>query len=321
MKKKQKILIVRFSSIGDIILTTPLVRCLKLQLNATVHYLTKEKYSNLLIRNQNIDKLILLNENLTSDLKKENYDLVVDLHNNIRSYKIKKSINALTYTISKNTFKRYLLIYFGINLLNNHIVDRYFNTVKKINVINDDKGIDYDIDAKNDINFNINQQYITWCIGGSYIQKRLSIKQIVEVIKKIDLPIVLLGGDEERSSALEIINQINSDKIYNFCGESTIDQSAYLIKNSKLFLTNDTGLMHIATSFAVPIIAFWGCTKPTLGFSAYRPKAKVYDIISDISDIPCSKHGSYCRFSKTGCIKKISSNEIYNEVVKEIKIN
>ena len=179
MKKKQKILIIRFSSIGDIILTTPLVRCLKLQLNATVHYLTKEKYSNLLIRNQNIDKLILLNENLTSDLKKENYDLVVDLHNNIRSYKIKKSINVLTHTISKNTFKRYLLIYFGINLLNNHIIDRYFNTVKKINVINDDKGIDYDIDAKKDINFNINQQYITWCMEVPIFKKDFLLNKLL----------------------------------------------------------------------------------------------------------------------------------------------
>ena len=158
MFKKPKILVIRFSSIGDIILTTPVIRCLKLQIDAEIDFLTKSSYKDVIISNSNIREVFILGKpSKTIDvLRLKDYDFVIDLQNNFLSLKIRLALKVKSYTFSKNNFKRYLLIYFGINLLNDHIVDRYFKAVKRLNVYNDNKGIDYFISSNaSKIDFNI----------------------------------------------------------------------------------------------------------------------------------------------------------------------
>ena len=318
MSKKLKILVIRFSSIGDIILTTPVIRCIKQQINAEIDYLTKKEYVGLLNTNPNIKKTVAFNYNLSQiieSLKEERYDIIIDLQNNLRSSRIKWNLKVKSYTVSKQTIKRQLLIYFGINLLKNHVVDRYFKTVEKLNIHNDNNGLDYFIDSTSKINYNINQDYVAWSIGGNYVQKRLSVKQIQTVINRLDLPVILLGGNNERVIGDEIVSKIKSNDVVNFCGRLSIDESAYLIKHSQLLLTNDTGMMHIGTCFDIPLISFWGCTKPSLGFSPYIAKNTSIELLSKQSQYPCSRHGSSCKFSKEGCIKTISTQEIYDNVI------
>ena len=320
MLEKPKILVLRFSSIGDIVLTTPVIRCLKLQLDAEIDFLTKCEYKDLIILNPNINEVLTLsNLSKTIDiLRRKDYDFVIDLQKNILSLKIRLALRVKSYTFSKNNFKRYLLIYFGINLLNDHIVDRYFKAVKKLNVYNDNNGIDY-FTNKTNIDFNVEQDYICWCLSGSYENKRLSIKQIKNIISKLHIPVLLIGGQAEKDSSDRIINSIESKNVFNLCGETTINESAFFIKKSKLFLTNDTGMMHIASAFSMPIISFWGCTKPSLGFSAYLPNNKSKNIISNLSERPCSKHGSYCRVQSEGCIKEIDENVIVEAIESLLK--
>ena len=116
----QKILIIRLSSIGDIVLTSPVVRCVKLQTNAEIHFLTKAKYAPILVSNPYIDKIITLEENLKETikvLKNERYNYIIDLHYNLRSFLIKMQLGLMHYTIKKENWKKYLLIYFRVNLL------------------------------------------------------------------------------------------------------------------------------------------------------------------------------------------------------------
>ena len=86
-----------------------------------------------------------------------------------------------------------------------------------------------------------------------------------------------------------------------------------------MLLTNDTGMMHIASAFSIPIISFWGCTKPSLGFFPYFPHKKSQQIISPVSKKPCSKHGKYCKSRPQGCVKDILAETIYKAVMKLIK--
>ena len=316
MQKQLKILFIRFSSIGDIILTTPIVRCVKLQVDAQVHFLTKKKYNSLIENNKYIDKIYLLDntKTISSQLEKEGYDYIIDLHNNLRSNYIKFKLSVKSFSVSKNILERYLLINFGINRLNNHVVNRYFKTVNFLNIKNDNLGLDYFVKDEKKINYDYKKDYLSWCIGGTYEQKKLSINQIKDVIDKVALPIVLLAGDNEKAYANEIIRISKNKNITNFCGKLSINESAYLIKHSKLFLTNDTGMMHIASSLDIPIISFWGCTKPSLGFYAYQPKKSIINMESIKSKRPCSRHGSSCRYKKEGCIKTIPSNEILENI-------
>ena len=323
MSKKLKILVIRFSSIGDIILTTPILRCLKNQLNADIDFLTNSLYQELLLTNTNISDVFGLSKNTTQIidiLRSKEYDIVIDLQNNFKSLKIRLALGVHSFVLDKGTLKRYLLIYLGIDLLNNHIVDRYFKTISSLKVSNDGKGIDYPLSENTTAKFNFKQDYIAWCIGGTYEQKKLSLAQISYVISKIKIPVVFLGGgNEKKISSLLYERNINSKNIYDFCGETNIKESAYLMQNSKLVLTNDTGMMHIASAFDIPIVSFWGCTKPSLGFYPYMPNKESVNIIVNSSKRPCSKHGKYCRSTVNGCIKEIDSKIIYNTIVKLIK--
>ena len=245
--------------------------------------------------------------------------VVVDLQNNLRSWKIRTKINARSVTFNKQSFKRYLLIYFGIDLLKNHVVDRYFETVAKLNVVNDNHGLDFNVSKSVILDFDSSQNYITWCVGGSYHPKKLSAKQITEVVSKLQVPVVLLGGENDLEIAEYIINNTNFKLAHNFCGKLSIQESAYLIKQSKLLLTNDTGMMHIASALKMPIISFWGCTKPSLGFTPYKADSSSIQIISKKSNRPCSKHGKYCKFGQNGCIEEIDTKEIHDAVLSLLK--
>ena len=322
MPKKLKILVIRLSSIGDIILSTPVIRCLKTQLNAEIDFLTKNKYKKLLSSNPYINQICTLekdNKVTLEIIRNKQYNFVIDLQNNLRSLRLRSVLSVKSYVYQKNIFKMYVLLYLGVNLFNNHIVDRYFKSVLKLNVYNDNKGVDYNINKPLRVDFNIDQDYICWCIGGSYEQKKLSYSQIAHVVSKLKIPVLLLGGEKEKILSTEIIYHCNSTNVYDFCGKTSIEESAYLIQESKLVLTNDTGMMHIASAFDNPIISFWGCTKPSLGFSPYLPNKKSENIITKSSKIPCSKHGQNCRFSSDGCVKDISPQLIYNTILRLLK--
>ena len=321
MSHSLKVLVVRFSSIGDIVLTSPIVRALKKQKNAQIHFLTKSQYSSIVVNNLYIDKVITINKSINEvkeDLMKENYDYVIDLHNNIRSHGL-SFLNIPIKRYSKSNFKKLIYMYTGKNFLNNeHVVDRYFKATSFLDLNNDNKGLDFFINKKDEVDFDINQKFISWCIGASKEQKKLAVDQICYVADKLNLPIVLLGGMEELNKANQIINQCSRNKIYNYCGNISINQSAYLIKHSQFLLSNDTGLMHIGAALNKKIISFWGCTKPDLGFYPYTKKSNSLMIISELSKRQCSKHGSSCRFTFDGCVKKINPKEILEKVTQFI---
>ena len=321
MSTSLKILVVRFSSIGDIVLTSPVLRILKSQKNIEVHFLTKDEYTSILENNPYIDKIHVIKNSVAEvkdQLFKEKFDYIIDLHNNLRS-QLLRSLKVPIKRYSKSNFKKFLYMFFGINLLNNkHIVDRYVDVLSFLNLKNDDKGLDYFLPKGSLVDYDVKQKYITWCIGASKIQKQLSVSQIATIANKLDLPIILLGGKEQKEHGDKIIQISNKARILNFCGEVSINQSAYLIKHSQYLFTNDTGLMHIAAAFQKKIISFWGCTKPDLGFYPYIEESKSLMIVSKNSKRQCSKHGGSCKFSDDGCVKMIDSEKILKRITEFI---
>ncbi|MAZ58321.1 MAG: glycosyl transferase [Flavobacteriales bacterium] len=316
----KKILIIRFSSIGDIVLTSPIIRCIKLQTDVELHFLTKKEYSIILESNPYIDKLVFFNTlKLTlKALRLEDYDIIIDLQNNMRSFWLKLNLRATALSVCKGNWAKFFYINFGINYLKDHVVDRYFKTVKNINVVNDCQGLEYFLGSNINIDFDVQKRFIAWSIGGTYEQKTLSKEQIIEVCNNLSIPIVLLGGDNEKAIGSQIIKESINKSIVNFCGHLSLDESAYLIQKSCLVLTNDTGLMHIAACFKKIIISFWGCTKPPLGFSPYITDEQSVQIVFQPLSRACSKHGSSCRLTEKGCVKNISANQILEVLHKSI---
>lgn len=316
----KKILIIRFSSIGDIVLTTPVVRCLKQQLpDVEVHYLTKGAFKGIVEHNPHITKVHSIEKNVNeviAELKSQSFDFVIDLHNNIRSLQVKTALGKPSSTFKKLNFKKWLLVNFKINRMpNQHVVDRYMQTLEKLGVKNDLKGLDYFIPEKDEVNIETfpkthQAEYIGFVIGAKHATKQLPVEKIIGICKKINQPIVLLGGKEDIDNAV-LIEKAVGTTIYNACGKFNLNQSASIIKQATKIITHDTGLMHIAAAFKKEIISVWGNTVPALGFSPYLP-ATTSEIVEvkNLSCRPCSKIGyKKCPKGHFKCMMLIDEKE------------
>ncbi len=318
-----KILIIRFSSIGDIVLTTPIIRCLKKQIpDAEIHFLTKEIFANLLINNPYINKVHLLKNSFSetiSQLKHENFNYIIDLHNNIRSFRVKLNLRKKSSSFHKLNFRKWLLVQFKINLMPDiHIVDRYFNTCNYFNIKNDYQGLDFFIPedeyvSKTQLPKNFHKSFGVLVIGGKHFTKQIPDNLLIELCKSTKIPLVLLGGKEDRIKAENIRKEAENSDIFNACGIFSINQSASIIEQSKIVITPDTGLMHIASAFNKKIISVWGNTVPEFGMYPYLPQSEKAEIIElkDLNCRPCSKIGfDKCPKNHFYCMNKIDTSLI-----------
>jgi len=313
-----KFLIIRFSSIGDIVLTTPVVRCLKQQVEgAEVHYLTKKNFSAIIENNPYVNKMHLLDNNpeeIINDLKKENFDYIIDLHNNLRTLKVKRALKKIpSFSFNKLNIEKWLLTALKINIMPKmHIVDRYLATVKTFGVKNDGKGLDYFIPEKDavpdtDIPAAQSLGYIGIVIGAAHNTKKLPLHKLKELCKNLEYPIILLGGSEDKKAGDEIA-VADPVKIYNSSGKFNLNESADLVRRAKLIITHDTGLMHIAAAFKKPVISIWGNTVPAFGMTPYYGKKMAANDLFEINGLwcrPCSKIGyNKCPLGHFKCMEK-----------------
>lgn len=319
-----KFLIIRFSSIGDIILTTPVIRNLRKKFpEATIHYLTKEKFATIVESNPYLDKVILLKDELsqtTEEIKSEDYDYIIDLHHNLRTMRIKNALPSVAfYSFNKLNIQKWIYTNFKINLLpQKHIVDRYMQTVEKLGVTNDELGLDYFIPEKDkikegDIPFSHTHGYVAIVIGAAHNTKKLPVKKLQELVQNINFPIILLGGKEDFSNG-EKIAEADNVKIYNACGKFSLNESADIIRNSNLVISPDTGLMHIAAAFKKNILSVWGNTVPSFGMFPYQTQHEIFQV-NKLWCRPCSKTGfAKCPLGHFKCMNKQSMDAIVSSV-------
>lgn len=323
-----KILVIRFSSIGDIVLTTPVLRGLKeyMEGNIEIHYLTKKQYRVIVENNPNINKVYTIEKStneVVNDLKKEGYDYIVDLHKNLRSKRVIKALKVLSFTFNKLNYKKWLLTRFKINKLPQiHIVDRYLEAVKALGVEQDQKGLEYYIPSKDEISLselpsNFHSGFIGFAIGAQHFTKRLPEHKIIEICEKLNYPVVLLGGKEDIDVANNVSEKIG-EKIFNACGKYNLNQSASLVKQANKLITHDTGLMHIAAALGTSIVSVWGNTVPDFGMYPYYPShPKKYSIVENknLSCRPCSKIGyDKCPKGHFKCMEEIEIEKIIANV-------
>lgn len=324
LHQRKKILIVRFSSIGDIVLTTPVVRCLKLQTGAEIHFLTKRSYQSVIQSNPYIDKVWTIEKSVSEigeALKNENFDLIVDLHKNLRTLHLRWILKVKTLAFDKLNFQKWLMVNFKINRLpKKHIVDRNLETVKSLGIKNDGKGLDYFIPEKDKVDLaTFGEQFKTrndklvfaFAIGAAHATKRLPTEKIIEICKKTNKTVILLGGKEDAKNGEKIAQQ-SGNHVVNLCGKLNLNQSASVLQQADKVISHDTGLMHIAAAFQKEIISVWGNTIPEFGMYPYvdEMKFKILEV-KGLSCRPCSKIGhEKCPKGHFDCMNKISSTTL-----------
>lgn len=293
-----KILIIRLSSIGDIVLTTPVIRCIKQQIKgAEVHFLTKASFESVLRSNPYIDQLHLFRGDLnatTRELKAEHFDYVIDLHKNLRTLRMKMRLGVKSSSFDKLNIEKWLLVNFKIDKMPAvHIVDRYLAAAAPLGVQNDGKGLDYFLEKEHDLSSLLppsHQKYTGFVIGGQHATKRLPQEKIIAACKLVNAPIVLLGGKEDAARAEEICRG-TGEYVFNGCGKFNLDQSAFLVKMADTIVTHDTGLMHIAAAFNKRIVSIWGNTVPEFGMYPYKADHQKIIEVKGLPCRPCSKIG------------------------------
>ncbi len=280
------------------------MRCLKEQLpNSEIHFFTKSAFRSVVEHNPNIDKLIAIKSSIkevTAELKKENYDHIVDLHNNLRTRSLAMRLRRPTSRFPKLNWKKWLLVKFKKKAMPDvHVVDRYFEAVKQLGVKSDGKRGDFFIPESECVDVSAMYElemgdYVAVVIGAKFGTKQLPLLKLLELIEKIEEPIVLVGGPEDRAFGEEILRKAHRTKLFNTCGSHSILGSASILKQSRVVVSNDTGMMHIAACFEVPIVSIWGNTVPELGMYPYRPEDKSSYSIHEVKGLdcrPCSKIG------------------------------
>ena len=327
-----KILILRFSSIGDIVLTTPVIRTLKTQLaDSEIHYATKHSFSSILEENPYVDKIHRLGDSLNDlirNLRMERFDLIIDLHNNLRTRIIKSMLRVKSKSFRKLNMGKWLLTQFKINRLPNvHIVDRYMETVVHLDIKMDNLGLDFFIPGKDEMALDWLPEshrggFAALVVGAKFKTKQLPVNRMIELCDRINKPVVLLGGKEDQEIGKEVegffrkhdaskemeegLGELGKKtQIFNAVGKCNLNQSASLLKQSSWVFTHDTGLMHIAAAFKKPVYCIWGNTIPGFGMYPYRTQFTVFEN-NDLSCRPCSKIGySQCPKGHFKCMNDL----------------
>ncbi|MCP4909391.1 MAG: glycosyltransferase family 9 protein [Bacteroidetes bacterium] len=298
-----KILLIRFSSIGDIVLTSPIIRCIDKQTDFEIHALTKHQNKEIFSNNPRVSKVYSFKDSTNEILKNlisEGYDYVIDLQKNLRSVKLRKKLAVKSYSFPKVNIDKWIIVNFGINTLPKlHVVDRYFKAAEPLGIKNDNKGLEYYIPADDEIipesiDINLKEGFVAFVIGGQHTTKILPAEKVADIISKLKLPAVLIGGSDDYNRGEDIIKLLPNMGVLNLCGKFNLNQSASLIKSSSIVMTNDTGLMHIAAAFEKPVVSFWGNTIPEFGMYPYLPSNDNLSFIAEIKNLrcrPCSKIG------------------------------
>jgi ADP-heptose:LPS heptosyltransferase len=316
-----RFLILRFSSIGDIVLTTPIIRLLRKKFpDAVIDYATKSQFEICIRHNPYLNTIHCLQPkqslfSFVSTLPK--YDYIIDLHHNVRTLQIKSLLRGKKYSFPKLNFKKWLYTKFKINKLPDvHIVDRYLATLKSFDIENDNQGLDFFIPQETIEK--INAQYpeiprVAIVLGATYFTKKYPLHHIQSVIEQLDEGVVLLGGKTEMKEG-NVLEKQFGDKVLNLCSKLNLLESAAVLQNTDTVITNDTGLMHIAAALKKYVISIWGNTVPEFGMYPYQTEHVILEN-NTLSCRPCSKIGyHHCPKKHFKCMEDISPQSILEKI-------
>ena len=318
----KKILVIRFSSIGDIVLCSPVFRILKKQWNAKVHWLTKPGYSFVNQYNPYIDQTHTLEdtfENTIRKLKEVDYDLIVDLHKNLRSWRFKRALQRPSITFDKRNVEKWVLVNFRINWMKEpvHLVDRYLEALRPLGLEDDGEGLDYFYGDHTPNPLPV-KNYIAYGIGGTYSTKKMPAAQIIRHFGNLPLPLVLLGGRTEAVDAQKIKEALGESCI-NMVDRCDLHTTGKILHDANYVISHDTATLHMAAAFRKKILSVWGATAPELGMTPYLPKQFSRNSVllekENLSCHPCSKLGSKkCPKGHFKCMTELDQQHVQNKI-------
>ncbi len=313
----EKILVLRLSSLGDILLTTPLIKLIKLKYPGTeIDFLLKSAYSKAIENNPYIkDVLYYESDNLIEILKSKDYRYVIDLQNNLRSRKLTGQLSSEIMRFKKPWFRKFTLVQTGINLYE-EIIPVPLMYCRTAGIEPEDlPAPEIFIPANINVSVEKDSGTILLCPGSRHFTKMWPKEYFIELgnmLIKAGYKVGVTGGSGDAEICDEITGKIN--EAVNLCKGDNLYKIAYDMKNSSAVVCNDSGLMHLASASEVPFVAIFGSTVKEFGFAPYVQQAVLIEN-SGLSCRPCSHIGlSKCPKKHFGCMKSIKPEIIFKEI-------
>ncbi|HTK81017.1 MAG TPA: lipopolysaccharide heptosyltransferase II [Bacteroidota bacterium] len=343
MQAPEKILIVRFSSIGDIVLASPLMRSLRTAFpEARIDFLVKSEYAELVRHNPNLSSIIELNASGRDELRRlkeqihaERYDVILDLHNSLRSKYIRFFSGAKSVrVVNKHAVARLMLVRFKRRFYPKPIppvAERYLETASGLGVVNDGKGLEvvvpyeqatevaslmskYSLDKySSTIGFVPSSKHFTkrWP-AGKFVELG------IELAAKENVKVLIFGGKEDVEYCGDIAQMINAragrTAAESVAGKFSLLETAAAFDACHLVVTNDTGLMHVAAARKKKVVAIFGSTVEEFGFFPYGTE---YSVVQrdELPCRPCTHVGlASCPRGHFRCMKDIQATEVFKSV-------
>lgn len=335
-----KTLIVRFSSVGDIVLSSLLVRAFRQRfLHAQIDYLVKSEFAELVRYNPHVSHVLEFPQNgrfadladIRRRIVNEKYDLIVDLHDSLRSRFICAG-SPRVVRVRKRKIARFILVKSKWNMYElfggaPSVAERYLETVQPLGVANDGKGLEVFVPAEtgsrmrdllDDSGFSEGMHMIGICPSAKHNTKMWLKEGFAETASTLALkynrPIVLFGSleDQHRCRDIEEMIQQRSANIpvVNLAGKHSLTETAAAMDHCSIVITNDSGLMHIAAARKRKVVAIFGSTVKKFGFSPYGTESIVVENDS-LWCRPCTHIGrAACPKGHFKCMKDISAQRV-----------
>lgn len=333
-----KFLIIRLSSLGDIVLTTPVIKALKERYpDAVVDFLVKKEYHNLLSVNPHLNRIITLDSNgvhkglngllkISKELRAGGYTHVIDLHGNLRSRIITSFLpGAKTLRYDKQVVKRRLILS-GFKVKTRHTVGAYLASLLPLGIGMQEHlpnpsiyiSKDEEDGAKRFLaqaGISEGEVLIGIAPGARWPTKRWIEDGFIEIgrkaVKELGARVLIFGGPDETDLSKRVAAEVGN-KALSVAGVAGLKETAALIKRCKVFVSNDSGPMHIATAVGTPVVAIFGPTVQGFGFS---PLGESVVVEKELKCRPCSLHGSStCPKGHFECMKGITVSEVFDKV-------
>ncbi len=338
MKTPTKILIIRLSSLGDVVLTSPLIRVLRRKFpRAQIDFLVRREYADLVKYNPHLSRVWEFDArsgfrgllDWRKRLRREKYQIILDVHRNIRSLIWSSALpETRVLRVNKNQFLRFLLVKFKINLYRRvygriiPVWEKYLRTGADLGLEPDGHGLELFLPPESEENISRFLQELPsggkWKVvvapGARHFTKRWPAEYFVRVIcalkERHGLNTILVGGPDDVSVGESILAQLEQGVAISTMGKFTITETAALIKRAHLFLSNDSGLMHVAAAFNRPLIALFGSTVEELGFFPFSEQATVLEV-RGLKCRPCSHIGrAECPKEHFRCMKDLTPEQV-----------
>ena len=326
LTKVKNIFIVRLSSLGDILLTTPLIRSLKNSYpNMQIDFVVRKEFNDTVLHNPHLNKIYQVSRDqnyseLRDQLLKINYDVVIDLQNNLRSRRLTKNISNYIFRFKKPNIDKFLLVNFKINRFNNiiPIPERYANSLPNFKL--DDGSLELFLPNAIKPNIEKSANIIGLCPGSVHKTKMWLEEYFVDLgnlLVQNNYKVILFGGKSDREICKKISKQIGQS--IDLSNDNKLFELSANMKMCKAVVCNDSGLMHTAVANNVPVVAIFGSTVKEFGFTPYKNRSLVIEN-NELTCRPCSHIGlDECPKKHFECMKELTPKLVFEKTINFIE--